>query len=106
MRVLCVENRPDYMEMLKQNLERTGFEVLTATTAQEALRLLMTELIEGVLLEYDLPDATSASLRAEMKLLQPDVPVLLFNGLSDQTPLLLRFFASYLRNPRLEDGEW
>jgi len=94
------------MEMLKQNLERTGFEVLTATTAQEALRLLMTELIEGVLLEYDLPDATSASLRAEMKLLQPDVPVLLFNGLSDQTPLLLRFFASYLRNPRLEDGEW
>jgi hypothetical protein len=29
-------------------------------------------------LEYDLPDATVNALRAEMKLIKPDVPVLLF----------------------------
>lgn len=108
MRVLCVENRPDCMATLKHSLERTGFEVLTAATAEEALGLLMTELIEGVLLEYDLPDATGATVRADMKLLRPEVPILLFNGLSSQTPFLLRFFASYLRDPRPEDrnGEW
>ena len=104
MRVLCVENRSDHMAALKHGLERTGFEVLTAATAEDALALLMTELIDGVLLEYDLPDATGMAVRAEMKLLRPDVPVLLFNGISSQTPFLLRFFASYLRNPRPEDG--
>jgi CheY-like chemotaxis protein len=108
MRVLCVENRSDHMATLKHSLERTGCEVLTAATAEEALGLLTTELIEGVLLEYDLPDATGATVRAEMKLLRPDIPVLLFNGISSQTPFLIRFFASYLRNSRPEDrhGEW
>jgi DNA-binding NtrC family response regulator len=104
MRVLCVENRPDYMATLKQALERAGCEVPTANTAKEALGLLVTELIEGVLLEYDLPGATGAVVRADMKLLRPEVPILLFNGISSQTPFLLRFFASYLRNSRPEDG--
>jgi len=104
MTVLCVENRSDYMAMLKCGLEKTGCEVLTANNAKEALGLLVTEVIEGVLLEYDLPGATGAALRADMKLLQPDVPILLFNGVSSQTPFLLRFFASYLRNARPEDG--
>jgi len=104
MRILCVENRSDHMATLKDGLERTGFEVITAATAEEALGLLMTELIEGVLLEYDLPGATGAAVRADMKLLRPDVPILLFNGISSQTPFLLRFFASYLRDPRPEDG--
>lgn len=103
MRVLCVESRPDHMAGLKHGLERTGFEVLTAATAEEALGLLMTEPIEGVLVEYDLPDATGAAVRAAMKELRPDVPVLLFNGINSQTPHLLRFFASYLGNPWPED---
>ncbi|MGO9303697.1 MAG: hypothetical protein ACLP3R_08330 [Candidatus Korobacteraceae bacterium] len=104
MRVLCVEIRLDFMATLKRGLERTGCEVLTASTAKEALGLLVTELIEGVLLEYDLPGATGAAVRADMKLLRPDVPILLFNGISSQTPFLLRFFASYLQDPRPEDG--
>jgi hypothetical protein len=51
-----------------------------------------------VLLEYDLPDATGSAIRAEMKRIKPKVPVLLFNGVGSETPFLLRFFDSYLRN--------
>jgi DNA-binding response OmpR family regulator len=104
MRVLCVENRPDYLATLKHGLERTGCEVITANTPREALGLIVTEPIEGVLLEYDLPGATGAAVRADMKLLRPDVPILLFSGISSQTPFLLRFFTSYLRDTRSEDG--
>lgn len=92
------------MAALKHGLERTGCEVLTAKTANEALGLLLTELIEGVLLEYDLPGVTGAAVRADMKLLRPDVPILLFNGINSQTPFLLRFFTSYLQDPRPQDG--
>jgi CheY-like chemotaxis protein len=103
-RVLCVENHPEYMGALKYMLETAGYEVTAATTGDQALHLLTTLQVDGVLLEYDLPDATGSAVRAEMKRIKPDVPVLLFAGIGSQTPFLLRFFDSYLRNPeRPED---
>jgi CheY-like chemotaxis protein len=97
-RVLCVENRPEYMDALKYMLEAAGYEVMAATTGSQGLRLLTDLHIDGVLLEYDLPDATGSAVRAEMKRIKPDIPVLLFAGIGSQTPFLLRFFDSYLRN--------
>ena len=97
-RVLCVENHPEYMGALKYMLERAGYEVTPATTGDQALRLLTTMHVDGVLLEYDLPDATGSAVRAEMKRIKPDIPVLLFAGIGSQTPFLLRFFDLYLRN--------
>ena len=97
-RVLCVENHPEYMGALKYMLETAGYQVMPATTGGEAVRLLITLPVDGVLLEYDLPDATGIAVRAEMKRIKPDVPVLLFTGVGSQTPFLLRFFDSYLRN--------
>ena len=97
-RVLCVENHPEYMGALKYMLETAGYEVTAATTGDQALHLLTTLQVDGVLLEYDLPDATGSAVRAEMKRIKPNVPVLLFAGIGSQTPFLLRFFDSYLRN--------
>ena len=96
--VLCVENHPEYMRALKYMLEAAGYEVMAATTGGQALRLLTDLHVDGVLLESDLPDATGSAVRAEMKRIKPDIPVLLFAGIGSQTPFLLRFFDSYLRN--------
>jgi DNA-binding response OmpR family regulator len=102
-RVLCVENHPEYMGPLKYMLETAGYEVTVATNGDQALRLLTTLDVDGVLVEYDLPDATGSAVRAEMKRIKPDVPVLLFAGIGSQTPFLLRFLDAYLQDPaRLE----
>lgn len=85
-------------------LETAGFEVVSATTGRQAISMLTKNSIQGVLLEYDLPDATGTAVRAEMKRVKPDVPVLLFAGIGSQTPFLLRFFDSYLRN--MERPDW
>src|ERR1700683_4857868 len=103
-RVLCVENHVEYLDALKYMLETAGYEVLSATTGSQGLSILMKQPIQGVLLEYALPDATASSVRAEMKRIKPEVPVLLFTGVGSQTPFLLRFFDSYLRNA--EKPEW
>jgi DNA-binding NtrC family response regulator len=103
-KVLCVENHIEYLDALKYMLETVGFEVLSATTGSQGLSILTNECIQGVLLEYDLPDATGTAVRAEMKRIKPEVPVLLFAGVGSQTPFLLRFFDSYLRNA--EGPEW
>lgn len=63
LRVLCVENQPSHMDTLKSMLETAGYEVMPATTGGQALQLLTTLPIDGVLLEYDLPDATGSAVR-------------------------------------------
>jgi DNA-binding response OmpR family regulator len=103
-RVLCVENHEKSLDALKYMLEEAGYEVLAATTGSQGLSMLEKHAIDGVLLEYDLPDAAGCTVRAEMKRIKPEVPVLLFAGVGSQTPFLLRFFDSYLRNS--ERPEW
>lgn len=103
-RVLCVENHGAYLDVLKGMLETTGYEVVSATTGSQGISMLAEQPVHGVLLEYDLPDATGAAVRAEMKRIKPEVPVLLFSGVGSQTPFLLRFFDSYLRNAERPDG--
>jgi response regulator RpfG family c-di-GMP phosphodiesterase len=99
-RVLCVENHPECMAALQYMLETAGYEVMAATTGDQALHLLTTLPVDGVLLEYDLTDATGSAVRAEMKRIKPEVPVLLFAGIGSQTPFLLRLLDLYLRNPQ------
>lgn len=103
-KVLCVENHPEYMSALKYMLESAGYEVMPATTGEQALDLVKAHPVLGVLLEFDLLDATGAAVRAEMKRIKPEVPVLLFNGVGSQTPFLVRFFDSYLRNFEHPEG--
>ena len=98
-RVLCVENHPERLGALKYMLETTGYQVTAATNGDQALRLFTTLDVDGVLLEYDLPDAAGSAVRAEMKRIKPDVPVLLFGGIGTQTPFLLRFLDAYLQSP-------
>jgi two-component system, response regulator, stage 0 sporulation protein F len=104
LKVLCVENHKEYRDALRNMLEMAGYEVVSATTGSQGLLMLMKEPISGVLLEYDLPDATGTAVRAEMKRIKPEVPVLLFAGVGSQTPFLIHFFDSYLRNA--EKPEW
>jgi DNA-binding response OmpR family regulator len=99
-RVLCVENHPEYMGALRYMLEGAGYEVTPATTGEQALRLLTTLQVDGVLLECDLPDLAGSAVRAEMKRIKPSVPVLMFAGIGSQIPFLLRFLDAYLRNPK------
>jgi DNA-binding NtrC family response regulator len=97
-RVLCVENHPEYVRAMRSMLEKAGYQVSSATSGEQALCLLATLHVDGVLVEYDLPDASVSALRAEMKRIKPEVPVLLFAGIGSQMPLLLRFLDVYLHN--------
>ena len=75
-KLLCVENRVEYLEALRYMLEEAGYEVISATNGKQGLLMLRKNQIEGVLLEYDLPDATGLAVRAEMRRIKPEIPVL------------------------------
>jgi len=98
MTILCVEDQSEYMHTLTRMLEGIGYGVMPARNGGQAMDLLANRAIDGVLLEYNLPDADGTTLRAQLKAIRPDVPVLLIDGIGGQTPLMIRFFDSYLRN--------
>lgn len=100
LKVLCVENHSAARRILQRTLEQSGYEVILADTAEQAISLFVSQAVDGVLLEYDLPDKSGATVRGEMKRIRPDVPVLLFSGVGPQTPMLLHFFGIYLRDNR------
>jgi len=105
MKILCVESQPEHMAILTSMLEGIGYEVMAASSGGQAIDLLTEQAIDGVLLEYNLPDETGVELRAQLKRIQPDLPVLLFEGIGSQTPFMVRFFDAYLRNgERYKDG--
>jgi len=105
MKILCVEDQPECMATLTCMLEGIGYEVMAATSGRQAVDLMTQQAIDGVLLEYDLPDATGTDLRARLKKIHPDVPMLILAGVGTQTTFMLRFFDAYLRNgERHEDG--
>jgi DNA-binding response OmpR family regulator len=97
MKVLCVEHSQPCMQTLCWMLEGAGYEVLPASNAEEAMSLFNAQSVQGVLVEYDLPDKNGMSVREELQRINPDVPVLLFSGLGPQTPMLLRFFNACVR---------
>jgi CheY-like chemotaxis protein len=104
-KILCVENQPENMAVLTCMLEGIGYDVMPAKNGGEAIDVLSKEAIDGVLLEYNLPDAVGTTVRAQLKAISPDIPVLLFTGVSSQTPLMVRFFDAYLRKgDRCADG--
>ena len=98
MTILCVEDQVENMAALTCMLEGIGYRVMPATNAKQAIDLFTNQPVDGVLMEYNLPDALGTYVRAKLKTIRPNVPVLLFDGIGSQTPVMLRFFDSYLRN--------
>jgi DNA-binding NtrC family response regulator len=96
--ILCVENDPVACEQLTGMLERLGYLVQPAASARQALQVLDHPGIDGVLLEYDLPDDSGANLRSHINRHWPEMPVLMFAGVGTQTPFMVRFFDAYMRD--------
>ena len=103
MKVLCVESNLDNLRVLKRMLEEQGYTVIPAVTGQQALDLIAEQPIAGVLLEYDLSDASATTVRSQIKHTKPEVPGLLFAAVGNQTPVLIRFLDAYLRDANFSE---
>jgi CheY-like chemotaxis protein len=66
--------------MIRQMLlERVGYSVLTAASAREGLALFSRRRVDAVVLDYYLPDVDGGTVATAMRLIKPDVPIILFS---------------------------
>ena len=78
-KVLCVEDEPDMIELVRLILEREGFEVVGAVGGQEGLEAIRREKPDLILLDLMMPDMDGwevyRQVRADPKLKQTPVIV-------------------------------
>jgi len=103
-KILVIDDDLDQVAVLKYHLAQQGFEVVTAHTGSDGIRLLKKEMPNLVLLDIELPDATGFEL-CERICDDPEtfqIPVIFVSGV-DQLDVLRRArsvgCAFYMRKP-------
>ena len=95
--ILIVEDDPDTLEFYEFMLQEAGYRVLSAWSGQQArasMALMARLSIDGVLLDYRLPDTIGLELCQDLRAaLAPDVPILLVTADHDPT-LMSRAIAA------------
>ena len=77
--ILCVDDEQS-LSIQKLTLETRGYRVVPCNTAVEAMRIFTGDTIDLVLSNADLPDASAAELVRRIKLISPQIPVVLLSG--------------------------
>jgi len=70
--ILCIDDDPVILCYEMALLERSGYEVLTASSAQQGLALAITCMCDAVLLEYEMRGMGGQQIASEIKLVKPN----------------------------------
>jgi two-component system, response regulator PdtaR len=78
--ILCIDDDVSILRYEKALLGRAGYEVLTASSAQQGLRLATTCECDAVLLDYEMYGMNGQEVASEIKLVKPELAVILLSG--------------------------
>jgi CheY-like chemotaxis protein len=86
--ILCMHDDPVLLRYEKALLERSGYAVLTATSRQQGLRLVAMCRCDAVLLDYEMAGMNGHDIAIQVKLIRPELSVILLSGREVPTPAL------------------
>jgi CheY-like chemotaxis protein len=84
--ILLVDDEEPLVLVGKQMLEKLGYQVTTETNSLKALDLFrhMPERFDLVITDMTMPNLTGRALVTKLKIIRPDIPVIVCTGFSDQ----------------------
>ena len=100
--ILCIDDDDSILFYEKTLLERSGYAVITAASAQQGLRLASMCRCDAVLLDYEMPGMNGHELAIEIKRIRPELMIVLFSG-SDVPAHTLPLVDAFL--PKLEASQ-
>src|SRR6184192_1632849 len=71
--LLCIHRDPAQLNLLKEK----GYALITATTGSDGLRLLMSQSVDAIVLEYHLGLLDGAFVADEIKQVRPQLPIVM-----------------------------
>jgi DNA-binding NtrC family response regulator len=80
MKIVVVDDEKIVLDSCKRVLISEGFEVLLATSVDEALKILETQIPAVLLVDVKMPERDGMSLMEEIKRTLPDLPIVVMSG--------------------------
>jgi CheY-like chemotaxis protein len=80
LRLLCIDDEDIGLRVRKAVLERAGYEVLTAQTAQSGIELFTSGSFDCVILDFLMPGTNGGEIAATLRRIRPEVPILLLSA--------------------------
>jgi DNA-binding response OmpR family regulator len=81
--ILCIDDDANGMAIRAEVLETEGHRVWQAPSPSKGLRLLQTERIDLVIIDYYLADANGLTLAREIKRLNTAMPIIVLSGFGE-----------------------
>src|SRR6266436_9156730 len=78
--LLCVDDNQSSLNICKIILEDFGYKVSTARSGREGLEVFASNVIDAVILDYQMPEMNGELVAAEMKRTNPEIPILMLSG--------------------------
>src|SRR5687768_9890906 len=82
MRILIVDDEEVLRDVLDVVLRREGFDVISASSGEEALNLLDTEEVDLMILDIMLPGISGIDTLRSVRISSPDLPVIIITAFS------------------------
>ena len=106
-KILYVDDDKDWRDVVTVTLQDAGYEVLTAKNATEAMQMTEVGVIGSIILDLDLDGEDGWMLMKFFKRNQPDLPIILYTGLSHDDDAILEMLRQgahrYVRKGPMED---
>jgi two-component system, NtrC family, response regulator GlrR len=102
--VLCIDDRPEQLEIRKAVLEARGFRVETVTSGFAAMKMLEKKPVNAVLLEYkeEVMDAEALAFQINQRF--PNLPIILLSAYFEMPERILWLVDGYVMKSELPDG--
>lgn len=81
--ILCVDDEENSLILRKLVLQKFGYEVISASSAKEALELLRVHRVDLVLSDQLMPGTTGTQLAKQVKATHLRVPIVIVSGVNE-----------------------
>ena len=102
--LLCIDDRPQVLDLRKAILEPQGYCVKIATCGYAAIKILEEKEIAAVLLEYKHEGLDAEAVAYQIKQRYPTLPVILVSAYADMPGRILWLIDEYVLKSELPDG--
>ena len=101
--LLCIDNRPQFLQIRKARLEPLGFSVATTASAPAGIAILENTAVAAVLLDYKSEGMDAEAVAYLIKQRFPDQPTILLSAYAEMPERILWLVDEYvMRSEPLE----
>jgi CheY-like chemotaxis protein len=101
--VLCIDDRPQMLELRKATLESHGYCVKLASSGYTAMQALEKTSVAAVLLEYKQEGMDAEAVACHIKQRFPNLPIILLSAYSEMPERILWLVDEYVMKSELPE---